>query len=179
MWSVPAAPLPVEEALQAIDEADCVIIGPGSLYTSLVPNLLVPGLRDALRRTKAPILYVCNVMTQPGETVGFTASDHLKVLARYGGPNIVQHVLANDALPQRLKDRYEAQGQFPVELDWDALVEMGATPVRGAFLDEAEVVRHHPGLLAAAIITWWEAIVPEHRRVDRIQLATDTVRSVP
>lgn len=176
MWSVPAAPLAVPDAVTAIEEADCIIIGPGSLYTSLVPNLLVPGLREALQRTKAPILYVCNVMTQPGETDGFTAADHVRILARYGGPNIVQHVLANDALPKRLKDAYEAQGQYAVALDWEALVELGATPVRGAFLDEADTVRHHSGLLAAAIMTWWETIVPEHRRVDRAQLAASAAR---
>lgn len=168
MWCAPAAPEPLDEAVKAIEDADAIIIGPGSLYTSLVPNLLVPGLRDALRRTRAPILYVCNVMTQPGETDGFTAADHVRVLGRYGGAGIVQHVLVNDALPHRLREAYETQGQFPVELDWDALVALGATPVRGAFLDEADTVRHHPGLLAAAIMTWWEAIVPDNRRAERV-----------
>ena len=89
------------------------------------------------------------------------------VLARYGGPGLVQHVLVNDALPRRLRDAYQAQGQFPVDLDWDELIALGAMPVRGAFLDEADTVRHHPGLLAAAIMTWWEAIVPDERRVLR------------
>lgn len=167
MWCAPAEPKPVPEALAAIEEADVIIIGPGSLYTSLVPNLLVPGLRDALRRSGAPVLYVCNVMTQPGETDGFTAADHVRVLARYGGAGLVQHVLVNDALPRRLREAYEAQGQFPVALDWDELIALGAMPVRGAFLDEADTVRHHPGLLAAAIMTWWEAIVPDERRVAR------------
>ena len=171
MWCAPAEPKPVEEAVRAIEEADAVIIGPGSLYTSLVPNLLVPGLRDALRKTRAPILYVCNVMTQPGETDGFSAADHVRVLGRYGGAGIIQHVLVNDAMPRRLRDAYESQGQYPVALDWDELVALGATPVRGAFLDEADTVRHHPGLLAAAIMTWWEAIVPEQRRVERTPLA--------
>jgi hypothetical protein len=77
-------------------------------------------------------------------------------------------VLVNDAMPRRLRDAYEAQGQYPVALDWEALVALGATPVRGAFLDEADTVRHHPGLLAAAIMTWWEAIVPDPRRVERV-----------
>lgn len=171
MWCAPAEPAPVPEAVRAIEEADVIIIGPGSLYTSLVPNLLVPGLREALRRSTAPILYVCNVMTQPGETDGFSAADHVRVLARYGGAGLVQHVLVNDALPRQLREVYEAQGQFPVALDWEELVALGATPVRGAFLDEADTVRHHPGLLAAAIMTWWEAIVPDHRRVERAPAA--------
>ena len=171
MWCAPAEPKPVPEAVAAIEEADLVIIGPGSLYTSLVPNLLVPGLREALRRSKAPILYVCNVMTQAGETDGFSAADHVRVLARYGGAGLVQHVLVNDELPLRLREAYESQGQFPVALDWEALVALGAAPVRGAFLDEAGSVRHHPGLLAAAIMTWWEATMPDTRRVERAPMA--------
>jgi uncharacterized cofD-like protein len=161
MWSEPETPAALPEAIAAIEEADCIIVGPGSLYTSLVPHLLIPGLRDALNRTRAPILYVCNVMTQPGETDGFRASDHVKVLRHFGGEGVVQHVLVNEALPHRLRERYRAEGQFPVELDWDALVGMGVTPVRGAFIDERESVRHNPSLLAAAIMTWWEALAPE------------------
>lgn len=160
MWCEPSHPDALPEALRAIAEADAIILGPGSLYTSLVPHLLIPGLREALLASKAPRIYVCNVMTQPGETDGFRASDHVRVLQKFGGESICQHVLVNEALPRRLRERYEAQGQFPVELDWDALIELGVSPVRGAFIDEAEVVRHNPSLLAAAIMTWVEAIAP-------------------
>lgn len=156
MWCAPASPAAVPAALRAIEEADLVIIGPGSLYTSLVPHLLVPELRAALRKASAPLLYVCNVMTQPGETDGFSASDHVRVLLRYGGDGLVQHVLVNEAPPARLRAAYEAQAQFPVELDWEVLQALGVGPLRGAFVEEGEVVRHHPGLLAAAIMTWWE-----------------------
>lgn len=175
MWCAPASPAAVPAALKAIEEADAIIIGPGSLYTSLVPHLLVPELREALRKAQAPLLYVCNVMTQPGETDGFTASDHVRVLLRYGGEGLVQHVLVNEAPPARLRAAYEAQSQFPVELDWEALRAIGVEPLRGAFLEEGEVVRHHPGLLAAAIMTWWEKYTAQDGRWVARSVGTDEV----
>lgn len=161
MWCEPERPAALPEAIAAIEDADVIILGPGSLYTSLVPHLLIPGLREALNNTRAPILYVCNVMTQPGETDGFKASDHVRVLRTFGGEGVVQHVLVNEALPLRLREKYRSEGQFPVELDWEVLVALGVTPVRGAFIDERESVRHNPSLLAAAIMTWVEALVPD------------------
>jgi uncharacterized cofD-like protein len=161
IWCEPSRPAALPEAVRAIEEADAIVIGPGSLYTSLVPHLLIPGLREALLSSRAPRLYVCNVMTQPGETDHFKASDHVKVLHRYGGEGLVSAVLVNEALPWRLLETYQAKGQFPVELDWEALTAMGVSPVRGAFIDEAEGVRHNPSLLAAAIMTWFEALAPE------------------
>lgn len=167
MWCEPERPAALPEAVRAIEEADAIVLGPGSLYTSIVPHLLIPGLREALNRSRAPILYVCNVMTQPGETDDFKASDHVKVLRKFGGEGAVQHVLVNEALPLRLLEKYRAEGQFPVELDWDALVEMNVTPVRGAFIDERESVRHNPSLLAAAIMTWLEALAPQYAKEPR------------
>jgi hypothetical protein len=82
------------------------------------------------------------------------------VLRGFGGDGVVQHVLVNEALPLRLLERYRAEGQFPVELDWDAHVAMNVTPVRGSFIDERESVHHNPSLLAAAIMTWLEALAP-------------------
>lgn len=161
MWCEPGSPAALPEAIRAIEEADAIILGPGSLYTSLVPHLLIPGLREALLNSRAPRLYVCNVMTQPGETDGFAASDHIAVLHRFGGEGLCQSVLVNEALPWRLLEKYKAKDQHPVTLDWEKLVAMGVTPVRGAFIDEAEAVRHNPSLLAAAIMTWWEALAPQ------------------
>lgn len=163
IWCEPSSPAALPEALQAIEEADAIILGPGSLFTSLVPHLLIPGLREALLASPAPRLYVCNVMTQPGETDDFKASDHVKVLHRYGGEGLVTNILVNEALPWRLKEKYEAEGQVPVELDWETLTGMGVVPVRGSFIDEAEAVRHNPSLLAAAIMTWYETLAPAVR----------------
>jgi uncharacterized cofD-like protein len=167
VWAAPANPSPVPAAIKAIEEADVIIIGPGSLYTSLVPHLLVPQLRTALRRSRAPRLYVCNVMTQTGETDGFSAADHLRVLQRFGGADLVQHILVNEELPSRLREAYEAKGQFPVRVDTAVLEELGVQVVPGALLDEADGVRHHPDLLAAALMAWWEAHHPPHRLLNR------------
>lgn len=158
LWCEPSAPPALAEAVQAIEQAELIVLGPGSLFTSLVPHLLIPELAEALRRSKAPKLYVCNVMTQPGETDGFSASDHVAVLERYGGPGLVQAVLANEAMPQKLLARYQAQGQLPVALDHEALEAMGVRCVRGAFLEEAEVVRHAPNALANSILACWEQL---------------------
>lgn len=160
IWCEPGSPAALPEVLRAIEDADAIVLGPGSLYTSLVPHLLIPALREALGNSRAPKLYVCNVMTQPGETDAFRASDHVRVLQRYGGPRVCDSVLVNSALPQRLLEKYQAEGQHPVELDWEALDALGVTPVRGAFIDERESVRHNPSLLAAAIMTWLEARTP-------------------
>lgn len=160
IWCEPGSPAALPEVLRAIEEADAIVLGPGSLYTSLVPHLLIPALREALALSRAPKLYICNVMTQPGETDAFRASDHVRVLQRYGGPRVCDSVLVNEALPQRLLEKYQSEGQHPVELDWEALAELGVTPVRGAFIDERESVRHNPSLLAAAIMTWLEARLP-------------------
>lgn len=167
MWAAPANPQPVPAAIKAIEEADAIIIGPGSLYTSLIPHLLVPQLRTALRRSRAPRIYVCNVMTQTGETDGFTAADHLRVLQRFGGSDLVQHVLVNQELPRRLREIYEAKGQYPVHVDWATLEALGVQTVPGALLDEADGVRHHPELLASALMAWWEARQPAHRLLNR------------
>src|SRR3990172_2413800 len=93
--NVPALP----EALEALAEADLILIGPGSLYTSVIPNLLVRGVADALRESGAPCAYICNVMTQPGETDGFTAADHVRALVAAAGPGLLTHVLGNTRGP--------------------------------------------------------------------------------
>lgn len=158
LWCEPSAPTALPEAVRAIEEAELVVLGPGSLYTSLVPHLLIPELAEALRRSKAPKVYVCNVMTQPGETDGFSAADHVAVLERYGGPGLVQAVLVNTALPQKLLARYAAQQQMPVQVDEAELQGRGLALIKGAFLEEGEQVRHAPGPLALSILEAWEQL---------------------
>ncbi|MEB3284089.1 MAG: gluconeogenesis factor YvcK family protein [Candidatus Sericytochromatia bacterium] len=169
LWAAPANPAPVPAAVKAIEEADAIIIGPGSLYTSLVPHLLVPGLRDALRNSRAPRIYVCNVMTQAGETDGFSAGDHLRVLQQYGGAELIQYIMVNEELPRRLREAYESQGQYPVRVDWPALRNMGIEIASGSLLDEVDGVRHHPDLLATALVNWWESRQAAHRSSGRDQ----------
>ncbi len=162
LWCEPHRPDVLPEAVRAIEEADAIIIGPGSLYTSLVPHLLIPGLRLALERAKAPVIYVCNVMTQTGESDHLSACDHLAVLQRFGGKTFIDSMLVNDVMPSRLLNHYSTQGQFPVAVDEERLATMGVELVKGALIDEAESVRHHPARLAAAIMQWFGVRLPKH-----------------
>jgi uncharacterized cofD-like protein len=96
----PDEPLAYPESIRAILNADMIIAGPGSLYTSVIPNLLVPGITEALRSSRALKVYVCNIATQPGETDGYTVDDHVAALERHAGRNLFHFVLANDHIPQ-------------------------------------------------------------------------------
>lgn len=150
----PSTPQATPDAVKAIQEADAIIIGPGSLYTSLAPNLLIPELREALNASVAPKIYICNVMTQPGETDGFTASDHAKALRKVGGERAFDWMLVNQDSPELLKERYEAQGQFPVRCDREVCEAMGVTVIEASLLDEGAFARHDPQALASAIVQW-------------------------
>lgn len=107
-----------DKCINAIYNADLIVLGPGSLYTSIIPNLIVDGMKDALKNTNAKIVYVCNVMTQPGETDGFTAYSHIKAIENHLGENIVDFCVANSQkVPDIFKKRYEMQSAFPVIAD--------------------------------------------------------------
>lgn len=142
------------EAIQAILEADVVVIGPGSLYTSIIPNLLIPGFVDALEATSALRIYVCNVMTQPGETDGYTASDHVLGLRNHtSAREIVDYVVVNDALISESQGRkYAKEKAHPVRVDHDRLARLGVKVHRGDFLDHQDLVRHDSHRLAGEIM---------------------------
>lgn len=148
----PDAPRPLPAVLQAIREADVIVMGPGSVFTSVVPNLLVPAIVEAVAASKAVKVYVCNVMTQPGETDGFTASDHLRAIEAHAGRRVCDHVLVNKALPSgELLRRYNKTGAEPVIPDVEAITAMGYRVITGSFVSETVVVRHDPDKLAEAI----------------------------
>ena len=150
----PSAPEATPDAVKAIQEAEVIIIGPGSLYTSLAPNLLIPELREALHASTAPKIYICNVMTQPGETDGYTASDHAKALRKVGGDDAFDWILVNQDPPERLKAQYEAQGQYPVHCDREACEAMGVKVIEASLLDEGTFARHEPQALSLALVQW-------------------------
>jgi uncharacterized cofD-like protein len=153
MYIKPPDAVALEEAIDAIRQADIVILGPGSLFTSVLPNLLVQGIEEATYRANALRVYVCNVMTQPGETDGFTASDHVRTIEAHVGRRIFDYVLVNKALPrQDLIEKYRQSGQEFVEPDIDRIRAMGYRPVTGHFISESDVVRHDPLRLAEAIL---------------------------
>ena len=113
---------PLKDALDAIKEADAIVIGPGSLYTSIIPNLLVKKIRTSVRKSDAIKIYVSNIMTQPGETDNFDVSDHVKIIKKYGGKEIVDYVIANSGeISEEIKSRYLEEGSTLAKLDIDNL----------------------------------------------------------
>lgn len=149
----PAGCHPQHEALQAIMEADAVILGPGSLYTSILPNLVIPEIADALRRTKAPVFYICNVMTEPGETDHYTAGDHLQAIEDHCGPGLVDCCVVNTTpLTSRWRQKQKPPGVAPVTVDAARVARAGVRLIRARLADDSNPVRHHPDRLAHAIL---------------------------
>lgn len=152
----PPYPRPAPGVLQAIRSADLVILGPGSLFTSVLPNLLVRGVASAIARSRAPRVLVGNLMTQPGETDGFSASDHLAAIMRLAGAGLVDYYLANGrVVSPPLRRRYARDGAAPVALHATAIRAMGVVPIERDLLREDiadRKIRHHEGKLARALL---------------------------
>jgi len=149
----PADAKPLDEALEAIQKADAIILGPGSLYTSLIPNLLIKDITLAISKSKAKKIYVVNVMTQPGETDGYFASDHVRAIINHSSPDVVDFVIINSGqIPGYLLSRYLLDGSTPVECDREIIETMGYKVVTASVINPTDVVRHSPELLAKVII---------------------------
>ena len=150
---VPDDACPLQAALDAIAKADIIVLGPGSVFTSVIPNLLVRGVPEALKRSKAKKVYVCNVMTQPGETDGFSASEHVRAIEMHARMKIFNYVLVNTRQPDNsLMEKYRKTGAVLVEPDMDRLKADGYHTLPGDYINETDVVRHDAGRLAAAIM---------------------------
>ena len=153
MSMIPAAPIAVGDALEAIRHADLITLGPGSLYTSVLPDLLVPEILQAIKESNAPCLYICNIMTQPGETEGYTVSDHVKALIEHVGKNVIDYVLVNNARPSReILKKYEEVGEFPVKIDAKQVEETGVIMIKSNLLGEERGASHNSLVLAENII---------------------------
>ena len=157
---------PLKEALDAIKEADAIVMGPGSLYTSVIPNLLVKKISSAIRRSSAYKVYISNIMTQPGETDGFTASDHLKTIQKYGGKDIVECVIANCGnISDELKEKYNKEGAELVKLDEDNIRSQGVDLITGNLIKiESGFVKHDADYLAQILV---EAIMEKQLLYDK------------
>ncbi len=144
---------PTAATLHAISEADIITIGPGSLYTSILPNLMVENIAAAVRKSRALKIYICNVMTQPGETDDFTVGDHIRVLYQHVGDNLFDYVLVNTqkGAPE-LRKRYQEEGAFPVQLEKNVEQKYNLNILQGALLSEDNFMRHDPQKTAARII---------------------------
>jgi uncharacterized cofD-like protein len=145
------APLPA--TLEAIEAADLITLGPGSLYTSVIPNLLVDGVSDAIRRSPAVKAYFVNLMWQPGETMNFSASDHVRAILKHSGKGLLDYAVVNTApVRSSLREKYARQQVDPVTVDFDALSEMGLEVVSGDLLLESSKVRHNSKAVAAVAV---------------------------
>jgi uncharacterized cofD-like protein len=154
----------VPEVLEALAQADLILLGPGSLFTSVLPNLLVPGIAEAHRRATAPVVYIVNVMTQPGETDGFRASDHVRTVVEHLGGGVVDVALVNTQMPRNraVLERYQEQGAFPVEPDLERIRHLGVEAVGRPLMSETDLLRHDPARLAQAVLEIFERLL--HRR---------------
>ena len=134
---------PLRESVKAIQEADLIVIGPGSLYTSILPNLLVGGISKAIREATAPRVYVCNVMTQPGETTDYTAGDHIQALIDHVGHNFIDVVIVNnEKIPSEFLDLYLEEGASQVLFDEERLKSFGIGLVCDNIIQYGTLVRH-------------------------------------
>ena len=146
---------PLLDALMAISEADAIVMGPGSLYTSIIPNLLVEDIAECINKSDAIKIYISNVMTQPGETDDFTVSDHIKTLMKYSGKNSAEYVIANNGtIPKDIEERYLSEGSKLVELDYDNIKDLGVKVVETDLVKITKgYVKHDSEYLAQVLMT--------------------------
>ena len=144
----------LDDAISAIEDADAIVLGPGSLYTSILPNLLVKDITRSIKKSKALKLYICNIMTQPGETQKFSVSDHIKVIFDHCGRDIIDCVIANEeSIHPDLRDKYYAEGSDIVNLDIEELEKLGVDVVKDNLTETQKTyVRHNAQKLAKIII---------------------------
>lgn len=153
VFVAPSSPQAPDEAVVAIREADLIVLGPGSLYTSVIPNLLVPAIRESLLESKAPRVYVLNIMTEHGETDGFQAEDHVKAIYEHVGEPCIDYMLVNSqALPVELVERYRREDAHPVQYQRKRIEDMGIKLIEKDLLGVGEVAWHDPQRLAKTLI---------------------------
>ncbi|MFA7744335.1 gluconeogenesis factor YvcK family protein [Salinicoccus roseus] len=155
VYLIPNDTVATPEAIEAIKASDVIVFGPGSLYTSIIPNLLPEGMREAVEDAKGIKVYVSNIMTQMGETLGYSAADHLEAINRHMGSNVVDFIILNEEdIKGRVSDYYSRNDMTTVESDRERLKEMGATVITDDHLvqiDEEGAVRHNNKVLAEII----------------------------
>ncbi|MDY6940508.1 MAG: gluconeogenesis factor YvcK family protein [Cyanobacteriota bacterium] len=160
---IPENPPALPKALEAIREADLIIIGPGSLYTSVIPNLLVPEIVAAIERVRVPKIYACNIMTETGETDGYSVSAHVRAIDKAcNDKRLFDTVLVQKTMPSaRALIRYAQQQCHPVDLDRDAVEKLGRQVLRADIMTEDEVtgsVRHNSAQLGRILLRWYERV---------------------
>jgi len=153
----PAQSQATPEALKAIEEAQIIVLGPGSLYTSILPNLLIKEITDAIVASGALKVYVCNIMTQPGETDNFSASSHIRTLIAHSNPRILDYCIVNTGdIPDEILKRYAQDNSYPVVNDRKNIENMGYRVIEEDIVMTEDVVRHDPVKLAKIILGFIE-----------------------
>ncbi len=149
----PENPKPVEGVIKAIEKADIIVLGPGSLYTSIIPNLLVDGVVDAIKKSGAVKIYVCNIMSQQGETEGYTASAHLAAIERHSYEGIADIVIANNAMiPEGLKENYALEHAHEIEIDAAKILKRAKLVQGNLLIVRNSKIRHNFSRLARTIM---------------------------
>ncbi|TCZ75996.1 YvcK family protein [Paenibacillus albiflavus] len=139
----PANVKPLPEAIQAIREADAILCGPGSLYTSILPNLLVKGIAEELVKSNAVKMFICNVMTQPGETDDYSVSDHLEAIHKHVGHQLFDYVIVNDGeIPPQVQSKYAEKGSKAVHLDLEEVTRRGYQVIADTLVLFRTYLRH-------------------------------------
>lgn len=160
---VPRRARPVPEALQALRDADLILVGPGSLFTSIIPNLLVEEITDVIAHSNAICVYIANLMTQPGETQHYSVADHVRAIYRHTRAGLFDYAVVNikQATPRTLR-RYRAQGAEPVDPSFEELDQLGLRYITGELLQEEGVVRHDQNRLTRLLIDKFIKHRPKH-----------------
>jgi uncharacterized cofD-like protein len=144
---------PHQAGIRAIEEADLIVLGPGSLYTSVIPNLLVPGVVKAIQESKSRKVYICNVMTQPGETDNYTAADHIQAIIDHCGAELVDDILVHGSpVSKEIRTRYLEEGAVPVIVDEDRLHAIGVSIIRDHFVTERQNILRHDAIKVSEAI---------------------------
>jgi uncharacterized cofD-like protein len=152
----PSDAQPTAGALEALALADLILIGPGSLYTSVLPNLAIEPIAEALRNARALRVYICNVMTQPNETDAYSAQDHLRTIVEHAGLVVDVMVLNGRRPSEAILDSYAAMNQVPVQFDLEEIRSLGVTPFFGDIIAEGNFVRHDPAALAQTVFQLYD-----------------------
>lgn len=148
----------LDDVIAAIKDADLIILGPGSLYTSVIPNLLIKEISEEIAKSNAKKIYVCNIMTQPGETDSYNVSDHVNALMQHAGSRkIIDTVLVNDTLPSNLAQKYQMSGSYPVKIDTENIKKLGVKIFSKKLIQDSKegLVRHSSNRVARAIYYWY------------------------
>ncbi|HET9408101.1 MAG TPA: gluconeogenesis factor YvcK family protein [Candidatus Sulfotelmatobacter sp.] len=150
---VPPDVEPMSQTLEAIAQANIITIGPGSLFTSLIPNLLVTGIPQAIERSPAVKIYICNLMTQANESLGLSAADHIRALNNHAHAQIFDYALLNRTpVSEEMRSSYAREGACQIVNDLDAIEALGVIPVLGDYLEEAGVARHNTARVAHDVV---------------------------